>query len=108
MAVLRVISTISFSGGLDISRYPEIVDAFRKHVEGAEPLIVDLSAATWIDSVFIAELLIFRRRNTRPERTIILVAGGNVARMLTIVGIDKKIPVVSTLEEAKELVAVRC
>ena len=104
MMVLKTISTISFSGGLDISRYPEIVDAFREHIEGSEPVIVDLSGAAWIDSVFIAELLIFRRRNTRPERTIIVVAAGNVARMLAVVGIDKKVPIVPTLKEAKQLV----
>jgi anti-anti-sigma factor len=96
------IHTISFSGGLDITRYPEIHDAFLAPGIALAPgsVIIDLSNVSWIDSIFMSEMLFFAKRPENKDRTTVVVAQGSVARMLGIAGIDKKLPVVSTYKTA--------
>ncbi|GEM_PF-1799552 len=94
------IVTLTFRDGLDISRYPEIQAAFATCPSGGDCVIVDLSDATWVDSVFMTELLLFYRKNQKLERGTIVVARGGVARMLTLAGLAKRIRIVSDLERA--------
>jgi anti-anti-sigma regulatory factor len=94
------IVTLTLLNGLDISRYPEIQAAFATCPEGGDCVIVDLSGATWVDSVFMTELLLFYRKNQKLGRGMIVVARGGVARMLTLAGLAKRIRIVSDLERA--------
>lgn len=96
----KPIRTISFKGGLDISRYPEIHAGFDTPKSDVGPVIVDLTKVAWIDSVFMSELLLFLMRAENRDRTIVLVAQGNAARMLAIGGIDKKVPIVASYDVA--------
>ena len=91
---------IVFSGGLDISRYPEIVDEFSTCRNDTCHVIIDLSDVPWIDSVFMSELLIFMRRDKNAPRRIIVIAGGNVVRMLQIAGVHKKVSIVDDYDSA--------
>lgn len=95
-------ATLTFTGGLDISRYPEIIDIFRGCPDEGSCVIIDLSNATWIDSVFMTELLVFYRRTLKSNRTMVIVATGNVEKMLTIAGINRRIRVVSDLDDARK------
>jgi len=95
-------TTLTFTGGLDISRYPEIIDTFRSCPDEGSCVIVDLSNATWIDSVFMTELLVFYRRTLKNDRTMVIVATGNVEKMLAIAGINRRIRVVSDLGDARK------
>jgi anti-anti-sigma factor len=95
-------STLTFAGGLDISRYPELVAIFNSCPDDDSCVIVDLSNAQWIDSIFMTELLVFYRKIHKSGRSMVVVAEGNVARMLTIAGISRRIRVVSNLEDARK------
>lgn len=98
---MESIVSLSFSGGLDISRYPEIAQRFHDCPPGGDCVIVDLSAAKWIDSIFMTELLLFYRKNLKLNRAMIVVARGGIGRMLTIAGLAKRIRIVSDYHEAK-------
>lgn len=95
-------ATLTFTGGLDISRYPEIVETFRSSRDEGSCVIVDLSSATWIDSVFMTELLVFYRKAVKNDRTMVIVATGNVEKMLAIAGINRRIRVVANLDDARK------
>lgn len=95
-------ATLTFTGGLDISRYPEIVQIFKSCPDEGSCIIIDLTAATWIDSVFMTELLVFYRKSLKNERAMVIVANGNVEKMLTIAGINRRIRVVGSLAEARK------
>ncbi|MGH7659304.1 MAG: STAS domain-containing protein [Vulcanimicrobiaceae bacterium] len=94
------ITTLTFSDGLDISRYPEFQHAFATCPDGGSSVIVDLSEATWVDSIFMTELLLFYRKNQKLNRGMIVVAQGGVARMLALAGLDKRIRMVSDIDHA--------
>lgn len=94
------IVTLTFSDGLDISRYPEFQRAFATCPEGGACVIIDLSRAAWVDSIFMTELLMFYRKNQKLGRGTIIVAQGGVARMLTLAGLDKRIRIVSDVDRA--------
>lgn len=95
-------ATLIFSGGLDISRYPEIVETFRSCPEQGSCIIIDLHDAMWIDSVFMTELLVFYRKALKNDRTMVIVARGNVEKMLAIAGINRRVRVVGDLAEARK------
>ncbi|MBV8424918.1 MAG: STAS domain-containing protein [Candidatus Eremiobacteraeota bacterium] len=100
---MESIVTVTFSGGLDISRYPEIAAGFRNCPDSGECVIVDLSDAKWLDSVFMTDLLLFYRKNLKLNRAMIVVARGGVARMLTIAGLAKRLRIVSDYDDAKRI-----
>jgi anti-anti-sigma regulatory factor len=95
-------ATLTFTRGLDISRYPEIVETFRNCPEEGSCVIIDLSNATWIDSVFMTELLVFYRKTLKQNRTMVIVANGNVEKMLAIAGVNRRIRVVADPAEARK------
>jgi anti-anti-sigma regulatory factor len=95
-------ATLTFTGGLDISRYPEIIATFRTCPDEGSCVIIDLSNATWIDSVFMTELLVFYRKALKNNRTMVLVASGNVEKMLALAGINRRIRVVANMDEARK------
>jgi anti-anti-sigma regulatory factor len=99
---LASIVTIGFDGGLDVSRHAEIAKRFAECPTGGETVIIELSRATWVDSTAITELLLFYRKNHKLGRSVVIVAQGNVARMLLLAGIAKRIPVFSSLDSAMQ------
>ena len=102
------IVTIGFEGGLDVSRSQEMAKRFGECPTGGDAVIIELSRATWIDSAAITELLLFYRQNEKMGRSVVIVAQGNVARLLLLAGIAKRIPVISSFELAtKKLRGVR-
>ena len=96
--------TISFSGRLDTSRYPEIVQRFVDCPEG-DCVVVDLSETRHVEPTFMGELLLFNRRMTKEGRTIVIVAKGDVARRLVLAGLDRRIRIVSNRDAAAMLLA---
>jgi anti-anti-sigma factor len=72
-AELPDLITIRLEGDLDVSRYPEIRRAFIDDVGDRGPVLVDLSAATVVDSTFLSELLLLARRLCDQGRRLALV-----------------------------------
>jgi anti-anti-sigma regulatory factor len=88
---------IRLDGYLDIGRYPEFRAAFERVPE--LPVLVDLSGATGVDSVFLSELLLLKRRHALPV-AIVLPADPRVARIFSITGIGAKMGVFERPEDA--------
>ena len=73
---------LRFEGVLDIGRYPEFRGAFER-LPRATPVLVDLTAAEGVDSVFLSELMLARRRHEAPL-AILIAPTGSVARVFGI------------------------
>ncbi len=89
---------LSFDGVLDISRYPEFAEAFKKAPRN-EAVLVDLTRVAGVDSVFLSELLIFKRKHNGPV-SIVITARGQVARLFDIAHFGSKMNVFTTDDEA--------
>ena len=90
---------IRLDGYLDIARYPEFRAAF-ECVPADLPILIDISAATGVDSVFLSELLLLKRRHGLPV-AIVMPADPRVARIFAIAGIGEKLGVFERPEEAR-------
>ena len=92
--------TLRFAGDVNISRYPEFRDAFVGLAHDS-PVLVDLTKATSVDSTFLSEMLLFKRR--RHGRVVILIpAVGAVSKIFNLVNMDERIGVFTDHESALE------
>jgi anti-anti-sigma regulatory factor len=82
---------IRFDGELDISRYPEFRRVF-EDVPAAVPVLVDLSGVRSVDSVFLSEMLLAKRRHG-VRFAVLIVGGSNLAKLFGIAGLDAKMDV---------------
>ena len=89
---------IAFDGGLDVSRYPDFRFAFQKVADDV-PLVVDLTAVEHVDSTFLSELLMLRRRRESPM-VVVVEPRSNVARIMEIVEFSAKMTVVHDVPAA--------
>jgi anti-anti-sigma regulatory factor len=90
---------LRLDGYLDIGRYPEIRSAFESAPADA-PVLVDLQDATGVDSVFLSEMLMFRRRQ-RPQRVAVVIpVKGQIAKIFDIANIGEKLSVFNDLSAA--------
>jgi anti-anti-sigma regulatory factor len=96
--------TISFRGHVDISRYPEFRRAFTD-VAPAIPLLVDLRDTTGVDSTFLSELLLLRRRHGAPV-AVVVAPQSHVAKIFDTAGIGAKLGVYTTAAEALAAIGV--
>jgi anti-anti-sigma regulatory factor len=89
---------IRFEGLLDISRYPEFRSAFEA-VPRAVPVLVDLSAVESVDSTFLTEMLLLKRRHD-AKLAVLIPSAGHVARVFEIAHIGAKMDVHADLSAA--------
>jgi anti-anti-sigma regulatory factor len=89
---------IVLRGYLGIERYPEFRDAFRS-ADGDVPTLVDLREGTGADSLFLSELLLFRRRHG-ARLAVLIPPSGNLARIFAVAGMNEKMNVYDELEAA--------
>jgi anti-sigma B factor antagonist len=88
-------------GELDLHTAPDLERALGAVVDGAARLIVDLSAATFIDSTTLHVLLVQARRTEAAGGELVVVAADpNVRRVFEITGFDRLFSVVPALEAA--------
>lgn len=83
--------TLSFSGIVDISRYPEFRESFTQ-TPHAVPVLVDLTEATAVDSTFLSEMLLFRHRRT-GRVAILIPRAGDLPHLFAMVKMHSKIGV---------------
>jgi anti-anti-sigma factor len=93
--------TIRLEGDLDVSRYPEFRTAFVEGIGTAGPVLVDLSAATLVDSTFLSELLLFARRLRDQGRQIaVLITHPLVARTFSLANVSERFDIHGNREAA--------
>lgn len=89
---------IRLDGYLDISRYPAFRGEF-ENVPPGTPVLVDITAAVGIDSIFLSELLLLRRRHDATV-AVLIPAEGPVARIFAIADIGRKVAVFTDRADA--------
>lgn len=82
---------ISFEGHVDISRYPEVRAAFGGAPANV-PVLIDLRDVGGVDSTFLAEMLLLRRRHAAPV-AVLIAPGSAVEKVFTIAGFGQKMNV---------------
>ncbi len=89
---------IRLDGYLDISRYP----VFRSAFENVAPdvrVLVDIGAAVGVDSIFLSELLLFKRRHGAPV-AVLIPPDGPVARVFAIADVGRRMAVFTDRADA--------
>jgi anti-anti-sigma factor len=89
---------IRFEGSLDISRYPEFRTIFAA-LPSKVPILVDLTAVDNVDSTFLTEMLMARRRHPEPF-SVVIAPSGHVAKVFEITGLGAKMSVFLDLAAA--------
>jgi anti-anti-sigma regulatory factor len=87
-----------FHGVLDISRYPEFREAFQDSPRDAG-VLVDLREVTAVDSIFLSELVLFRRRHQFGV-AVLVQADGDLAKLFRIARLGDKLEIYDALGEA--------
>jgi len=90
---------LRLDGYLDIGRYPEFRQAFEATPPGI-PVLVDLQDAVGVDSVFLSELLLFRRRRRPDPVAVVIAPDGSLAKVFEIADIGRKLNVFHDLAAA--------
>jgi anti-anti-sigma factor len=78
---------IALDGEYDVTRKQEL-GSLLESLEGSDPLVIDVTKVTYVDSTALRELSALRLRN--PARPITLLgANGNVRRIFQLVSFDR-------------------
>ena len=103
VVVVRVV------GEVDMSHEEELRGELRKAVQaGARGIVVDLTECEFIDSTGVRTLLLSREAQQPEEGSVklaVAAASDQILRILTVMGIDKAIPVRATVEEASSVLS---
>ncbi len=85
-------------GFLDISRYPEFRSLFEKAPR--VPILIDLRDAEGADSIFLSELLLFRRRHAPIPVVTLIRPGSELARICELAEMGKRVDIFGDLDAA--------
>lgn len=96
---------VRFAGYLDISRYPEFRAAFEAVPTGI-PVLIDLTGVAGVDSTFLSEMVLLKRRHAGSFATLIS-PGGHVARVFEIANVGEKLSAYTDLAAALHALGVR-
>ena len=94
---------LTVTGELDMSRTDELDEmAAAIDRDGPSDIIVDLTEVTFMDSSALGWFLKLQGRTEEISRNLRLVApnGGNLARLLSLSGLEGRFEVFSTIDEA--------
>ena len=94
------VGIVTFEGEYDLSNVEE-ANAELKRLDRVRIAVVDLSRAEYMDSSMLGTLVDFYKRSRSRNQPIAFVRPGNsLGRVLTIVGLDKILPLYDSLPEA--------
>jgi len=99
------VTVVTFSGEHDLNTAPELRDRLAGVIEGATPIVVDLSGAAFIDSSIIGAVLDARREAHEKGLgfAVALSQGAQpVARVLEVTNLTSTLPVHPTRAAAVE------
>jgi anti-sigma B factor antagonist len=101
-AVERCIRVVAVRGELDMAGARSFEQTLLDSVAGDDPVILDLSEVTYMDSTAIGALIAVRRQaNMRRGRfAIVCPTGSDIERMLAYTGLDAAFDIVDTRSQA--------
>ena len=97
------VTLVEITGEHDLSTSADLTSSLDRLIAAAQPIVVDLSAATFIDSSTLGAILDARRRALDAGVGFELAQHGGaqaVARVLEITGVRDELPVRSSRPEA--------
>jgi anti-sigma B factor antagonist len=95
------IHLVAIRGELVLDTAPAIREPLERAAEdGGRPLVVDLSACTFMDSIGLAMLLHGAKPLQDGGSNVALVADGEVRRLLRLTAIDQTLPAYDSLDAA--------
>ena len=97
------LTVLSINGEHDLSTAPELRRSFSKLIGEGNPIVVDLSAATFVDSSILGAILGARQRAEAAGLGFAVAhknGGDAVGRVLEITGLRAELPVHSERDEA--------
>ena len=101
-AVERQIRVVAIAGELDMAAAVAFEETLLDRVSGSDPVILDLSAVTFMDSTAIGAMLAVRRQaNLKRGRFVVVCSpGSDIERMLEYMGLDAAFDIVSSRSQA--------
>jgi len=102
------VPTIAVHGQADLHTAPDLRDAMTNAIDGgATGLIVDLSAATFVDSMTLGVLLgAVKRLRPRGGKVTVVCVSPHIRRIFEITLLDRVFALHETLESARAAAAV--
>lgn len=91
---------VSFHGEHDLSTRDLARERLSDARVWAGVIIVDLTAATFIDSSIVGALHSACRADTPPRMRVVAVAGSEPRRLFDLVGFDEVVPIYECLDDA--------
>ncbi len=94
-------TVIAVSGELDIHTAPDLTEVLSPAIAAGQPVIVDLTDVTFMDSSGLSVFVTTLKRAREAETTLVLVVSEpRVMRVFSITGIDTLIDIHATLDSA--------
>lgn len=94
------VGIVTFQGEYDLSNVEE-ASAELKRLDRVRIAVVDLAKAEYMDSSMLGALVDFyKRARVRNQQIAFVRPGDSLGRVLTIVGLDKILPLYDSLPEA--------
>jgi anti-sigma B factor antagonist len=94
-------SVISVNGELDLSSVDQVAESARPAVSEGRPLVLDLSACTFIDSSGLRLVLHLHHALAEDGQAMaVAVADGHVRKLFSLTAIDQSVPVFAALGDA--------
>jgi len=102
------VAVVTLSGEHDIYTAPTLRERIYAEVEDGRPVMIDLTATTFIDSSVLGVLIGARRRATEGDLGFAVCCGGElesgVRRVLEVTGLMSVLPVIEERDSALETV----
>jgi anti-sigma B factor antagonist len=97
----REVAIVEVTGDIDLSTVAQLRQRLFALADEGQPLIIDLNRVTFIDSAGLGVLIgATRRVETRGESLHIVCSEPQPRKLLWMTGVDRRIPVSATVDEA--------
>lgn len=92
---------INIKGTLSIENISPFETLVNKHVEQKDHILIDLSELTFIDSSSLGIIVVYFTKSEKNNRNFVLLnINPDIMQMFKITGLDKRIKIFSSLDEA--------
>ncbi len=92
---------ISIKGTLSIENISPFETLVNRHVEKKDHILIDLSELTFIDSSSLGIIVVYFTKSEKNSRNFALLnINPDIMQMFKITGLDKRIKIFSSLDEA--------
>jgi anti-anti-sigma factor len=99
-----MVYVVVFSGDYDVANKVQVRQALRRH-ESSANLVLDLTKVSYIDSTFLAELLLLektRQANGFGPLTIVTPAASPLRRLFDVTGITATLKLVESFDSEED------